>query len=635
MRIDVKKYLFVGPQNGSEAFFLAAQKAGIIQFEGSKESVSSSALVEQLVGAIKVLRAIPSGFTKSYLSSSAPPNIDESCQIAEAILQARFELSRIEEKISKLAVETAEAAPFGNFSFSDVEFIKEKGKKKIQFFRGKSREKAEQDSLFLVGEDKEFNYYVSFSSASIAPGALQEIFLQKSLNSLVEEKKELLEQKKRRMELLQHYTQYEPKLTYALALAVDANNVKIAQKSSSTPIEGAVFAVCGWVPENKKEKLLELASQSAVFTCEVDAGKETAPTYLENSGAARLGEELVHVYDTPSNSDKDPSLWVLIWFSIFFAMIIGDGGYGLLFLAVPIALRWRYGKFKGQLKRIWAISLLLFSSCVVWGVLAGSFFGLSLPASSSLSKYSLTHWMAEKKAGYHLFENDDVWEKWSGKYPEIKGAATGRECLVPLEGSCSPILEKFIDNIMMELALFLGSFHIITSLLRSARRNISSIGWIIFMVGAYCYLPSFLNATSMIHFIFGLEKGFAASIGFYLIWAGLAFACCAALIEKRAGGLLEPMQMIQIFSDVLSYLRIYALAMAGAIVASVINEFAYGSGWLLGGVLLVGGHLFNMVLAIMGGLIHGLRLNFLEWYRYSFEGGGKLFRPLQNNENFN
>ena len=68
------------------------------------------------------------------------------------------------------------------------------------------------------------------------------------------------------------------------------------------------------------------------------------------------------------------------------------------------------------------------------------------------------------------------------------------------------------------------------------------------------------------------------------------------------------------FADTLSYLRLYALGLAGAIVGSTINEIASGMPLILGVLLIVVSHFINIILATMSGTIHGLRLNFIEWY---------------------
>ena len=100
-------------------------------------------------------------------------------------------------------------------------------------------------------------------------------------------------------------------------------------------------------------------------------------------------------------------------------------------------------------------------------------------------------------------------------------------------------------------------------------------------------------------------------------------------IQKRLHGLDEILRVINVFADVMSYLRIYALSLAGLIMASTFNNIAAKSPIYAGIFIILVGHTVNLVIAIQGGIIHGLRLNFIEWYHYSFEGGGKLFNPLK------
>jgi len=88
------------------------------------------------------------------------------------------------------------------------------------------------------------------------------------------------------------------------------------------------------------------------------------------------------------------------------------------------------------------------------------------------------------------------------------------------------------------------------------------------------------------------------------------------------------MHVISVFADVMSYLRIYALSLAGMIMGSTFNHIGSSMPLYIGLFIILAGHLVNITLALMGGVIHGLRLNFIEWYHYSFEGGGYHFSPL-------
>ena len=108
----------------------------------------------------------------------------------------------------------------------------------------------------------------------------------------------------------------------------------------------------------------------------------------------------------------------------------------------------------------------------------------------------------------------------------------------------------------------------------------------------------------------------------------MGLAVVLALLQKRLKGLGEISNLVQVFADVLSYLRLYALGVAGASMAATFNEMGMSVGLVFGWIIILFGHSVNILLGVMAGMIHGLRLNFIEWYHYSFEGGGRLFRPL-------
>lgn len=241
-------------------------------------------------------------------------------------------------------------------------------------------------------------------------------------------------------------------------------------------------------------------------------------------------------------------------------------------------------------------------------------------------------WLIEKKAEYTLRTKDDTYQFYVKQYPQLAGSSSPQDFLYargPSDISAHPIADKFTDNILLELSLFLGAIHICIGLIRYLRKNPIGIGWIAFIIGAYLYIPTFLQATSIIHFLFGFDKQIAAEAGMQLMLFGIAFASVAGIIAHGIAGLFECTHAIQLFADVLSYLRIYALGYAGFIVSETVNMLGGKLPFIFAILVILFGHVLNMTIAILGGTIHGLRLNFLEWYRYSFFGGGKDFRPLQ------
>ncbi|MGE0199234.1 MAG: hypothetical protein AB7S94_10820 [Simkaniaceae bacterium] len=118
-------------------------------------------------------------------------------------------------------------------------------------------------------------------------------------------------------------------------------------------------------------------------------------------------------------------------------------------------------------------------------------------------------------------------------------------------------------------------------------------------------------------------------MGQQLLWGGIALAVILALLQNKWAGFIELTKPIELFADVLSYLRIYALGLAAMILANTFNEMGMSLGFAAGFFVILVGHAINIVVGIMGGTIHGLRLNFIEWYHHSFQGGGRMFQPLK------
>ena len=357
------------------------------------------------------------------------------------------------------------------------------------------------------------------------------------------------------------------------------------------------------------------------------------PTYLENEGFSRMGEDLVHIYDTPSTTDKDPSNWVLYSFALFFAFIIGDAGYGLVYLTLALFLKYKFRSSNGDTKRFINLFVFLSTACVIWGTLMTSFFGMQIDYNNPIRKVSINQWLAKQRMAYNIAQENETYHEMITAYPQLANEKDPNKFLAfvppsaPEQGNV--ILSRLADNTLFELALFIGVIHLMLSLLRYSLRTWANIGWAIFLLGAYLHFSANLNIPSFMNTVFGIDLVLGGKIGLQLIWIGIGGAWLLSIIQNGWVGIFEPMNLIQIFADSLSYLRLYALALAGAIVASTVNGIAAGIPTFFAVFLIVGSHLINIILGTMSGIIHGLRLNYLEWYRWSFEGGGKEFKPLK------
>jgi V/A-type H+/Na+-transporting ATPase subunit I len=632
MIINVKKHLIFGLKNEMSSFFKKAQKAGFIEFISKQPKVKEiSENVKDILSAIKTLKKQP-------LLEQVLATID-SITLSHKVIQIQNKLQNLEDKKKHLLTEIARVSPFGDFDLDNCEEVMKLSNRTIQFLAAK-KEKIGRDELPLeviyINTAYDLDYFIAFNKDKKTYPKMIEMQIDEPIGILKSKLEFVDEQLRLETNKLKSYAKYINYLKEDLKNHLNMQHLNQAKRDVSFEMSEQIFAVEAWIPVNKLQYLTNMIKDSSIEFEEIQVeSKDTKPTYMENSGWGKVGEDLVHIYDTPSFEDKDPSSWVLVFFAIFFSMIVSDAGYGLLYLALGLVMKLKFKAAKGMLKRFINLVLLLSTGCIIWGTLTASFFGIELAPNNSLRKASLLHFIAKEKTTYHINQQDDVYKEWSTKYPLVKDVQSSEEFLLQTEKMQDGEVkyearDEFYDNILMEFSILIGVIHLALSFLRYLRRNWSGLGWIIFMIGGYLYFPSQLNATSFVQYLNLIDKNTAYFFGEYLIYSGIFLACfCAFLQRGIAAGIFEIMNLIQVFADVLSYLRLYALALAGMIMASTFNDIGLSIGLKAGFIVIIIGHLVNISLGIMGGIIHGLRLNFLEWYHYSFEGGGKNFRPLK------
>lgn len=635
MIIDLEKYLFIGAKEDLREFFLKAQEQGFIEFISpkNKKYLELPKEAKNLIEAIKILRKLPVKTPYTGAGDLAFAN-----EIVERILGLKNEIDKLSEEKRFLEAEISRVAPFGEFSFDDVAFIEKEGKRKIQFFCMKTSKRRKfklPDEVIYIGTDYDLDYFIAINKTPKSYPEMIEMRFEQSLGDLKNYLAFVTESLHQIEAELKGFAGYIPFLKDALLEHLDKHFLSATKKEVNFPIEGSLFSVEGWVPKNKTGKLFPLVEGLAVHLEPIAIEKtDRVPTYMQNKGVNRLGEDLVKIYDIPAPIDKDPSGWVFWAFTIFFAMIIADAGYGLIYLALAAFLKYKIPDLKAGGKRLFKLFIILASACVIWGVATTSIFGINFNPEGKFTKISLIHYLAEKKADYHLEQKDEVYHEWVKRFPNLTDAHSGSEMLdstIAYEKG-KPVYkmyEEFGDNALLEISLLVGVIHICLSLLRYLWKNWAHLGWVVFLIGAYLYFPRVLDTTSFTQYLFAMSKDAASKYGFQMLYIGIILAIVLALIQRGFKGISEITNVIRVTADVLSYLRLYALALAGAIMARTFNSLGIEIGLVIGFVVILFGHTINILLSTMAGVIHGLRLNFIEWYHHCFEGGGKLFNPLR------
>jgi V/A-type H+-transporting ATPase subunit I len=635
MRVPVKKILFIGSKEAHEIFFKKAQQIGWFEFisvSGQKPHLFPKPM-EDLKLAIKFIKKQPVKETQTQIERAKVRTA------IERILELKTEIDHIHEEKRLLDAEIIKVHPLGEFDVQEIEALRRDTGKTFQFFfvRHERLKKDEIPSgLIFIKRELDLDYYLHISNERFIHPAFTEVFIRRALSDLYKDRTRLIQTVHEREKELREFTCYWHDLEQFFLEELSRLNLEFAKGDVDYYLDNGLFAIEAWVPENKTDEIKKLIKGLPIYVTEVAIETtEVAPTYLENKGVAKIGQDLIEIYDIPSTTDKDPSLWVLCSFAIFFGMIVSDAGYGFLLLLATLYFWHKFPKLKGVKLRMLKLATILSCTSIAWGILIASYFSIGFDPTSPIGKTSILYPLSHQKMRYHLNKQDKTYDEWVLEYPKIAEAKTPEQAInagiaIKDDGKEYKFLNEIYDGLLLEISIIIGLIHLSFSFLRNSYRNWSGIGWIITMWGAFLYFPKIVEADSMAQYIRAFENVDVSKFGSQLLMIGMPLVLILALIQEKLKGLLVIMKVIEVFADTLSYLRIYALGLAGMIMAATFNNMGeLVGGGVIGGLVIFFGHTINMSLAIMGGILHGLRLNFLEWYHHSFEGGGKRFNPLK------
>jgi V/A-type H+-transporting ATPase subunit I len=542
MRVDLKKFLFFGPEKQKSEFFRKAQSVGAIEFidhSGQKFDIVPEP-VKLMKDALKILRGLPSRRQSTF------ENVKEAHNIAGEVVARGEKKEMLEEELRFVDQEMERVAVFGSFSQNDLDFIRLKGRRHVQFFFAKHKKKIPNDShLLYVGKDHNLHYFISISHEKKSYEGMIEMVVTESYDDLLRRRKEIFTEIHQHEHRLKELVAFRTLIKQAAVHEFNSYYLQVNVNFVEHHWEETLFSIEGWISINRIKEVEDLLDSFSIYMTEVKQDEnEVMPTHLENEGTNRVGEDLVYIYDTPANSDKDPSGWVLWAFAFFFAFIVGDGGYGFVFLALFFIIRWKAKEPSPTLKRFNKLIGILAVSTIIWGTMVSSFFGIEFDLHSPLKKHSPVTKVVETKLRYHMNQNDETYREYIEKMPHLENFKIPYELLthatVENDGKTKYVIyDAFVDNFMLELALFIGVIHLITSMLRDLRRNWSGIGWILFLVGSYLYFPEVLGATSLIHYGFGITPVFGKIVGPYLLFGGIILAVGIAIVRKHLAGATE------------------------------------------------------------------------------------------------
>lgn len=355
-------------------------------------------------------------------------------------------------------------------------------------------------------------------------------------------------------------------------------------------IEGKLKYLRGFIPRYAVDSFLSVARQyNWGYQISEPENPEEVPVYIRNPKWVDIINPVMKFIDiVPGYKEVDVSIYFLVAFALFFAMLVGDAGYGAVFLLVTFLLR---KKLSPQMR---LLIYVLSGATIIWGVLSGTYFG------------------AEQIAAIPFFNNLMIEE----------------------------IASFGVDNIsfMMHLSFLIGIIHLtIAHGIRffqviNSTRALSELGWILLMWGLFFVTETLVLGKEMPEWNHWLFVSGAALVALFSVESKNFFKSMLVSLSNL------PLSLISGFSDIVSYVRLFAVGMATAAVAASFNNMIIPSGvadmpvleLIMAAIALFLGHGLNIALALMAVMVHGIRLNMLEFAGHlGVQFSGEAYKPFK------
>ena len=585
--VKMHKVTFIGMTADRDRLLIDLQKMGCVQIIPLVSGSAALAEAAHTAGAreaMKFLHTYPQR-RRQVLDKQR----FDAVKVQQRTLEVRNRLHDLEEERDFLIKRIQDMRPWGDFTFPSLQ---EMGNQRLWFYVVPHKDLAKFEAAAPVREiirrDNRFCYIAVVAEKEPSEMPVARVHIGSKPRPELEAR---LEDVELAIEDAQAERAYLTRWHDLLSRDLNRLEDHAVRKHAAEQIysNDRAFALQGWAPDDSLPAL-EAYSKEQEFYCAAEAPtpEDNPPTLMRNPSWISAGEDLVTFYMTPGYQTWDPSAVTFVSFVIFFAMILADAGYAAI-LGIILMLMWKKLGRSASGSRFRPLLLSVVVASLGFGALVGSYFGVTPPEESWLGKL-------------HVLEVSDT-------------------------------------NRMMMISVVIGVFHIVLANVMNAYRyphwldRLPSLGWI----GVIC--GGFALAMSGLITIAGLQ-----ALGIALMALGaLLIVLFTAPREKpfaRLGqGLLGLTKLSGALGDILSYLRLFALGLASASLAVEFNNMAAGIyegfpgiGLLFALLILVLGHTVNLFLGIASGVIHGLRLNVIEFFNWGLKEEGTLYKPFKQSE---
>ena len=392
--------------------------------------------------------------------------------------------------------------------------------------------------------------------------------------------------------------------SYAAQLLKTQNDAEYSSADRSLAYHNGLVWITGYIPDAEKEAFINAAKEHnwAWLMNDVQQGDENVPTKIRYNKLTALIKPVFDILGTvPGYAEYDISFWFLAFFTLFFAMIIGDAGYGLLFLIGTVAVHIK----SKHVTNVTLLFYLLSGATVVWGALTGTWFGLEGAMNIPLLKSLVIPSFAN--------------------YPEYFGLSA-----------------TTTQNSVMKFCFSIGVIQLALACVMNIKRKISrhnlswlsDLGWLLSISALYLMVLYLVIGQNIQFGIVGAVVG----LGFLLVVLFGGMEPGKTFGQGLKAGLGNTftafLDTISAFGNVMSYIRLFAVGMASLAIAQSFNNMAsgfHGALVIVGAIIMIIGHVLNIVMGFLSVVVHGVRLNLLEFSgQLGMEWSGTAYNPFRD-----
>ena len=604
MIVKMSKYAFMVYHREYDAFLTTLRELGVVHVKETNSILDNAELQallaerKQVGTAIRYCKSLNSQVKGATLAPARELTKAEGLKLVDNLEEMQEKKARLQAEKALLEKDIAYMDIWGEFSYANIRRL-EKAGFDVTFFScptSKYEPKwGEEYNAFLVNNFQSVTYFVTVTKTGtpIDIDAERPKMPDRGLAKLHLAMEQLLDNIKVLNNQLKEYAAGQYNTLIELEKNIQ-NEFNLSNTLVQTDREAGdkLMLLEGFVPTEEAPAMEVALEKEGYYFQELDIQDgDRVPIKLKNNKFSRLYEPITKMFSLPNYTEFDPTPLFAPFFMLFFGLCFGDGGYGLLVL---LACSFFKRKVNPDFKPYLTLFQYLGLAAIIVGTCTGSFFGIALADVPALSKV---------KDYFVSSDNLMTFSIVIGLVQIIFGktvAAFKMKAQKGVKYSIAPFAWVFV---ITALALAFGLPMLNLQLPETVKTVFIGIA-VIGLVVAYLYNSPGKNI--FLNFGTGLWNTY-----------------------NMASGLL---------GDTLSYIRLFAIGLTGAILGGVFNQLAVdmteGMNIVLRAVcmllILLVGHAINIGLCTISSLVHPLRLIFVEYYKNAeFEGGGKEYRPFK------